>query len=116
MVFDPTTGKLTVQSKAETQRRQQQPGGADRQQQRLAFEKSILEDYLPSDHLRWIDPTAAEGEAEVEVDVLTNNDNEYSLRISIPNDFPNGCPSLIVSKPTTPLLKTNGEVVAQACN
>jgi len=31
MVFDPTTGKLTVQSKVETQRRQQQPGGADRQ-------------------------------------------------------------------------------------
>ena len=81
-----------------------------RQQQRLAFEKGILEDYFPSDHLRWIDPTAAEGEAEVEVDVLTNNDKEYSLRISIPNDFPNGCPSLIVSKPTTPLLKTNGEV------
>ena len=41
------------------------------QRSRLTLEKSLLENYFPEDRLRWYNPTASNGEAEVEVDVFT---------------------------------------------
>ena len=54
------------------------------QRKRLAAEKSVLEHYFPG-CVKWIDPT---GDTKVEVTLMTNNDNEYTLRVYVEN-FPN---------------------------
>jgi hypothetical protein len=81
------------------------------QRTRLGVEKAILEAYFPDDRSRWINPTASNGVAEVEVDVVTNS-KKYSLKIIIPMDFPNSCPTLLVSKPSCELKKRNGSMVS----
>jgi len=82
------------------------------QRKRLACEKGILDNYFPIDRLRWTNPTAADGKpAEVEVDVFTVTNKKYSLTVIIPEDFPNSCPTLIVSQPSYLLKKKDGSLV-----
>lgn len=72
------------------------------QRQRLAFEKSLLEKYFRSNRVSWIDPT---GDAKVEVRVTCTNDKQYTLRIYVPQDYPNSVPHMIVKTPWMTTLK-----------
>lgn len=56
---------------------------------------------------KWINP-ADQHATKVEVTVTLSNDKEYTLRVSLPSDFPNSCPSMIVSVPRYCLKKKNG--------
>lgn len=71
------------------------------QRQRLAFEKSLLEKYFRN-RVSWIDPT---GDTKVEVRVTCSNDKQYTLRIYLPQDFPNSVPPMIVKTPWMTTLK-----------
>ena len=71
------------------------------QRQRLAFEKSLLEKYF-SNRVTWIDPT---GDTKVEVRVTCSNDKQYTLRVYLPQDFPNSVPPMIVKTPWMTTLK-----------
>ena len=74
------------------------------QRQRLAFEKSLLEKYFGS-KISWIDPT---GNTRVEVRVICSNDKRYTLRVYLPSDYPNSCPEMIVSSPSSCLRTRDG--------
>ena len=75
------------------------------QRQRLAFEKSLLEKYFRN-RVSWIDPT---GETMVEVRVTCSNDKQYTLRVYLPQDYPNSVPQMIVKTPwMTTLRKRDG--------
>ena len=65
------------------------------QQKRLAMEKGILEEYFGS-RVSWIDPGH---ETKVEIRVSCSNDKQYTLRIYVPEDFPNSCPNMVVRAP-----------------
>ena len=71
------------------------------QRQRLAFEKSLLEKYFRN-RVSWIDPT---GDTKVEVRVTCSNDKQYTLRVYLPQDFPNSVPPMIVKTPWMTTLK-----------
>jgi len=62
------------------------------QQQRLGFEKDLLEKYFRN-RVTWIDPA---GDTKVEVRVTCSNDKQYTLRVYLPADFPNSVPEMIV--------------------
>lgn len=79
------------------------------QQSRLAHEKDILDGKLKN--VSWFNPTSA-GNTRVEWRVNTNNGKSYTLRIYIPRNFPNECPILVVSSPSTPLRRKDGNPVA----
>ena len=74
------------------------------QQKRLGFEKNILEKYF-GNRVSWINPT---GDTKVEVRVSTTNDKQYTLRVYLPGDFPNSCPQMIVSNPSSCLRAKDG--------
>ena len=71
------------------------------QQQRLAFEKSLLDKYFRN-RVTWIDPT---GDTKIEVQVTCSNDQQYILRVYLPSDFPNSVPPMIVKTPWMTTLK-----------
>lgn len=76
------------------------------QQKRLAIEKQLLEEYIGENRVTWIDPT---GDTKVEARLTCSNNKEYTLRIYLPQDFPNSVPSMIVKTPfMTELKKRNG--------
>ena len=76
------------------------------QQKRLAIEKQLLEKYFGGSRVAWIDPT---GDTKVEIRVTCTNDKQYTLRVYIPEDFPNSVPSMIVKTLfMTPLRRRNG--------
>jgi len=62
------------------------------QQQRLGFEKDLLEKYFRG-RVSWIDPT---GSTRVEVRVTCTNDKQYTLRVYLPSDYPSSCPEMVV--------------------
>ena len=74
------------------------------QQKRLGFEKNILEKYF-GNRVSWINPT---GDTKVEVRVTTTSDKQYTLRVYLPGDFPNSCPQMIVSNPSSCLRAKDG--------
>jgi len=76
------------------------------QRQRLARQREELEAYFRH-KVKWINPADQLG-TKVEVTVTLSNDKEYTLRVSLPSDFPNSCPSMIVSEPRYCLKKKNG--------
>lgn len=73
------------------------------QRDRLAVEKRILDKYFPG-RTRWIDPT---GQTKVEVNMTSNSNVQYLLRVYLTVDFPNACPRLAVVSPK--LYQRNGE-------
>ena len=76
------------------------------QQKRLAIEKQLLEAYIDGNRVTWIDPT---GDTKVEARLTCSNNKEYTLRIYLPQDFPNSVPSMIVKTTwMTELKKRNG--------
>lgn len=65
------------------------------QQQRLGFEKDLLEKYFRG-RVSWINPT---GDTRVEVKVTCTNDKQYTLRVYLPSDYPSSCPDMVVKSP-----------------
>ena len=78
------------------------------QRKRLALENTILESYFHRDKVKWINPT---DEAQVEVKVTCSNDKKYILRVYLPPDFPNSCPSMVIISPCGLLKKRNGSLL-----
>ena len=74
------------------------------QRRRLGFEKELLEKYFRS-RVSWINPT---GDTRVEVRVTCTNDKQYTLRVYLPSDYPNSCPQMVVSSPSSCLRRKNG--------
>ena len=79
------------------------------QQKRLGLEKNVLERYFRG-KVRWIEQTSC-GRAKVEVAMTTSGNRNYTLRIPIPSDFPNSCPAMLVTKPSSPLRNIDGGVL-----
>lgn len=77
------------------------------QRQRLALEKHLMEKYF-GNKVSWIDPT---GETKVEVKVICSNDKRYTLRVYLPTDYPNSCPQMIVSSPSSCLRTRDGSAL-----
>lgn len=77
------------------------------QRQRLATEKTLLENFFPG-CVTWIDPT---GDTKVEVALTTNTDKKYRVRLylktaeSSSSDFPNSLPDMVVSASPAPMPK-----------
>lgn len=78
------------------------------QRTRLGFEKDIIDSKL--NNVTWINPTSA-GNTRVEWRVNTNNGNNYTLRVYVPEEFPNECPVLVVSSPSSVLRKKDGSLL-----
>ncbi len=69
------------------------------QRRRLAAEKRLLECYFRG-CMKWIDPA---GDTKVDVALTTNNDNKYTLRLYIGQDFPNSVPQMLVVSSPKPM-------------
>ena len=78
---------------------------SSQQQRRLGMEKGILEKKLKN--VSWFNPTS-KGNTRVEWRANTNNGKGYTLRVYIPNDFPDQCLIMVVSSPSSPLKRKNG--------
>lgn len=72
--------------------------------QRLTIERQLLDKYFPG-RVTWISPLHS---TKVEVRMETNNGKKYTLRVYVPDDFPNSCPKLVVVSPPK-LLQKNGQ-------
>jgi hypothetical protein len=66
------------------------------QQSRLQVEKGVLSKYFRD--TSWINPTNPE-KTRVECRVHTNSNNYYTLRVYVPDDYPNSRPDLVVTSP-----------------
>ena len=78
------------------------------QRKRLGFEKDLLEQYFRG-RVSWINPT---GNTRVEVRVTCTNDKQYTLRVYLPSDYPNSCPDMVVSNPSSCLRKRDGSLLS----
>lgn len=78
------------------------------QRERLAFERKVLERYFRLDEVKWIDPM---DDTKVEVAITCSNDVNYTLRVYLPPDFPNSCPSMVVVSPSGLLQRKNGSLM-----
>lgn len=81
---------------------------SSQQRDRLGLEKDVLDSKLGN--VTWINPTSA-GNTRVEWRVNTNNGKSYTLRVYLASDFPNSCPVLVVSSPSSPLRKKDGSLL-----
>ena len=77
------------------------------QRKRLGMEKELLERYFPG-RVTWTDPT---GNTKVEVRMTTSNDKSYTLRVYIPDNCLNSCPTMVVCNPSSQLRTRNGNVI-----
>ena len=75
------------------------------QRQRILVERDILNVYFPG-KVTWLP-----GQTRVEIRMKTNNDNEYCLRVYLPDDFPNSVPDMVVtsSPKRMPNWENNGQ-------
>ena len=71
-------------------------GWTSGQRQRLGVEKSILEKHFSS-CVTWISP--ANVNAKIDAFIKCNSGKQYTLRVYIPNDFPNSCPNMVIKEP-----------------
>ncbi|XP_078372134.1 uncharacterized protein LOC144655707 [Oculina patagonica] len=78
------------------------------QRKRLGFEKDLLEKYF-CNRVAWINPI---GDTKVEVRVTCTNDKQYTLRVYLPSDYPNSCPQMVVSSPSSCLRMKNGSLLS----
>lgn len=72
--------------------------------QRLRIERDLLDKYFPN-RVTWISPRES---TKVEVKLETNSNKSYTLRIDLPQDYPNSCPPLTIASPKN-LRQENGE-------
>jgi len=78
---------------------------------RLENERRDLERNFQRDKIWW---TFLTEETYVEVEVSCTNEKKYVLRVYIPNDFPNSCPSVVVFSPNGILRRANGSFLRNA--
>lgn len=81
---------------------------SSQQQRRLGMEKGILEKKLKN--VSWFN-AISRGNTRVEWRVNTNNGKGYTLRVYIPKDFPDECPIMVVSSPSSPLTRKDGSLL-----
>ena len=67
------------------------------QRSRILEERDILNAYFPS-RVTWRD-----GATNVEIRMTTNSDNEYCLRVYLPDDFPNSVPDMVITESPQPM-------------
>jgi hypothetical protein len=72
------------------------------QLRRLQHEKEILAKYFPG-RVRW---SSVYGRTKVQVQLTSNSNRNYTLSITLGEDFPHSCPTLLVESPT--LSQRNG--------
>ena len=75
------------------------------QKNRLAIEKDLLERYF-QDRVKWYNPTSFD--ANVEIKMTSNSNKRYTVRVYLPEDFPNSCPDMVLVSPQSLHLK-NGD-------
>lgn len=85
---------------------------SSQQRDRLGLEKDVLDTKLGN--VTWFNPTSA-GNTRVEWRVNTNNGKSYTLRVYLASDFPNSCPVLVVSSPSSTLRKKDGSLLNSTC-
>lgn len=75
------------------------------QRQRIVLERDILNVYFPN-KVTWLHRLG-----KVEVKMKTNNENEYCLRVYLPEDFPYSVPDMVVAQSPEPMpnWENNGE-------
>ena len=78
---------------------------------RLENERRDLERNFQRDKISW---TFLAEKTYVEVEVSCTNEEKYILRVYIPNDFPNSCPSVVVISPNGILRRANGSFLRTA--
>ncbi len=66
------------------------------QQKRLVIESEILKKYFRE--CQWINPNDS-SQTQVEWKATTNSGKEYTLRVRVPEDYPNSQPVLLVVSP-----------------
>lgn len=67
------------------------------QHYRILEEEEILSVYFPG-RVTWL-----HGRTKVEIKMTTNNENDYTLRVYLPEDFPNSVPDLVVTESPQPM-------------
>ena len=77
------------------------------QRSRLTIEKDLLEKYFQG-RVKWCN-LAGSG-ANVEIEMTTNNDQTYTIRVYLPKDFPDSCRDMVLVSPGNPRLK-NGNAL-----
>lgn len=82
--------------------------GPTHRTRRLVKERKELQKHFPG-KVRWIDPAS---KTKVEVDMVSNNNRNYILRLHLPDDFPNSCPALAVVSPER-IYRRNGEALPE---
>lgn len=70
------------------------------QRLRLVLERRKLAEEFPENAIKWIDPS---GDTKIELEVTTNRNNVYRLRLHVPEDFPNSVPELVVCGSPRPM-------------
>lgn len=78
---------------------------SEAQKRRFAEEEKILEQYFPNS-VKWFNRET--NNMKVEIKMTTNSNKSYTLRVCIPDDFPNSCPELYVCDPPRPLKTKEG--------
>ena len=76
------------------------------------MEKSILSEVF-RDRVTWVNQRKRE-DAKVESTLTTTHDNQYTLRIYIPPDYPNSLPTLAVRSARGALKKRDGSEMTRA--
>lgn len=74
---------------------------------RIIVEKRVLDNYFAG-KVKWLNPRR---DTTVELTMTTNNDKHYTLRVYLPDDFPNSVPDMVVSNSPAPMpdWEGNGE-------
>ena len=77
---------------------------SEQQRARLVVEMDILDQYF-GDKVTWQNPR---GDTKVELELKSNSDADYKLRLYLDRDFPNSCPLMVVVSPEQLRMK-NGQ-------
>jgi hypothetical protein len=72
------------------------------QQRRITLEKNLLDKYFPG-RVSWQAPS--DGQAYVEISMVSNSNKHYKLRVYIADDIPNSCPQMVLVSPSSLNLK-----------
>lgn len=78
------------------------------QRNRLGEEKVILAEYF-KDQVTWINQTNS-SDTRVELQLESNSDTKYTLRLYLDSDFPNACPHMAVVSPAPLTMKSGREL------
>lgn len=78
------------------------------QKLQLMSEKNILDKYFHADRVKWYNQVT--NNAYIDVEMTSNSDNKYTLRVYLSQDYPNSCPEMVLVSPSNMRLK-NGDAL-----